>query len=80
MALVVQLGVLAAQVVVEVAQVVAQVAQVAVALEEEDLVQVSTWEETLVVEKQMENSRETCPQYSMGIVPKATSFCRNSTS
>ena len=61
-----------------VAQAVVPVAQVV--LEEVDLVQVSTWEETLAVAEQMEGSKATCPLHSMGTAQKATSFCGNSAS
>jgi hypothetical protein len=72
-----QVVVLAArQAVVLVAQEVVPVGQAV--LEEADLVQVSTWEEILVVAEQMEDSKATCPRYLTGTVQKATSFCGNS--
>ena len=79
--LVAQAVVLVAQGVVPVAQGVVLVAQeVQAVLEEADLAQVSTWEETLVVAEQMEDSRATCPLCLTGTVQKATNSCGNSTS
>ena len=77
-----QLAVLVAQAEAPVAQGEVQAVQVAqvvqVVPEEADLV--SIWEVILGVVEQMGDSRGTCPQYLMGTVPKATSFCRNSAS